>query len=296
MYYGVKLNTNYKTLWQEGMKDWDGNLPVRMTDDVKEEGFWNAFMKKKEQAGVDSWVANLRKELIALIDPGEDVLEIGPGWGNYTFEAAEKAGSLTCVDSSESVLAYLKAAAERKGWNHLNFVHAKWEELPKVERADVVFGVNCYYRMQEIDRALLHINNTAKRLGIAGMVSGPERPHYKDIQEQLGCRIKFQRRDYIHLQNLLYELGIDANCKMVNLHKTYAYDTEEELLKDNLSAVLDKEYDRRKAIDLLYSYVREEDGRLIYPHNFKAALLYWKPEKRLEPADLPAEVKRIVQV
>lgn len=102
MYHGVRFDMNFKQLWLEGMKDWNGNLPERMSDDAKEESFWEGFIPKKTDA-LDDYAADIRRELLQFIEPTDDVLEIGPGWGNYTFAAADKASSLTCVDSSRSV-------------------------------------------------------------------------------------------------------------------------------------------------------------------------------------------------
>lgn len=282
MYYGVRLRMNAKSQWLEGMKDWHGKLPERMTDDSQEESFWDQYLRTKETIPVDDWIGELRRELIGLIRPGEEVLEIGPGWGNYTYDAAEIAGKLTCVDSSASVLRFLEKGAGHRGLRNMSFVHAKWEEPPVWDKADLVFGVNCYYRMQQIDRAMIHMNNAARRLAVIGMTSGPEKPHYWEIRERLGCRIKFSRRDYIDLTNVLYELGIDANCKIVNLSKTYTYENEEHLIRDNLSAILDSDYDRRKAEDIVRSYATVVDGKPVYEHHFKAALLYWTPERLLE--------------
>lgn len=277
MYHGVRLGMDSKKLWLEGMKDWNGALPERMTDDAQEEAFWREFIRTKTDA-TDDYAAGIRDELLRHVEPADNVLEIGPGWGNYTFAVAEKAASLTCLDSSRSVLDFLREETKRKGLRTARFIHAKWEEVRPREQFDVVFGVNCYYRMREIDRALIHMNDAAKRLAIVGLTSGPEKPHLWDIHRQLGCKVKFQRRDYIHLMNLLYEMGIDANCKMIELKRTYRYASEEQLVRDNLNAVLDEHYDRKAAERILYRFVTKQDGEYLYAHSFKAALLYWKPQ------------------
>ncbi|CAM4265210.1 class I SAM-dependent methyltransferase [Paenibacillus alkaliterrae] len=277
MYYGVRFDMDYKGLWNEGMKDWDGQIPPRMIDDSLEESFWESFLAGKSKP--DDWITGIREQLLSLITEEDHVLEIGPGWGNYTFDVAAIARTLTCVDSSKSVLRYLSTQALERGYGNLSFEHAKWEERASDSVYDVVFGVNCYYRMQDIDKALIHMNQSAKRLAVIGMTSGPEKPHYWDIHQELGCSVKFHRRDYIYLTNLLYQLGIDVNCKILNLQKTYAYKNEEELIQDNLNAIMDKNYDRNKAIDILNRYVNRENGKIEYTHAFKAAILYWKPIK-----------------
>jgi len=282
MYHGVRLSLDAKSLWLEGMKNWEGNLPARMTDDSLEEKFWNQFIQEKSnRKEPDKYVADICEELLALMHPEDEVLEIGPGWGNYTFAAAGKTSALTCVDSSSSVLGYLEKEAHAKGLANMSFVHAKWEEYSSPKSYDVVFGVNCYYRMQEIDQALIHMNNTARRLAVIGMTSGPEKPHYWEIYEELGYRIRFARRDYINLTNLLYELGIDVNCKILDLQKTYVYESEEEFVDQNLRAIMEPDYDRGKVEEILRKYLEWVDGKPAYVHRFKAALLYWKPERKI---------------
>ncbi|MBB6732127.1 class I SAM-dependent methyltransferase [Cohnella zeiphila] len=277
MYYGVRIRMDSKQMWLDGMKDWDGELPERMTNDEQEEAFWREMMEKKRGATDDSMEA-LRLALLRYLEPTDHVLEIGPGWGNYSFAAAEKAASLTCLDSSRSVLDFLREESSRRNLRVTRFVHAKWEEFRPEEPFDVVFGINCYYRMRKIDQALIRMNNAAKRLAIVGLTSGPEKPHLWEIHRQLGCRIKFKRKDYIYLMNLLYELGIDANCQIVELERVYRYETEEQLIRDNLRPIMDENYDRKAAVDILLRYVTRHKGEYIYPHRFKAALLYWKPE------------------
>lgn len=278
MFHGVRFNMDFKRLWMEGMKDWNGKLPERMIDDAKEEAFWQTYIPNKSSA-LDDYSADIRTELLRFIEPADHVLEIGPGWGNYTFAAANKASSLACVDSSRSVLDYLRKETRRKGLREPRLIHAKWEDRPPQETFDVVFGINCYYRMQEIDRALLHMNNAAKRWAIVGLTSGPEKPHLWEIHRRLGYKIKFQRRDYIYLTNLLYELGIDANCKILDLERTYRYESEEQMIKDNLGAILEPDYDRKAAEEILRQFVSERDGSFLYKHRFKGVLLYWRPER-----------------
>lgn len=280
MYHGVRLNMDYKQLWMEGMKDWNGNLPERMTDDAVEEAFWERYVPKKtEMEKEDAYSSVIREELLRLIEPTDSVLEIGPGWGNYTFAAAEKAASFACVDSSRSVLAYLEEEIARRELGSARLIQAKWENFVPEETYDVVFGINCYYRMQEIDQALLRMNNAANKWAVIGLTSGPEKPHLLEIHRQLGCRVKFQRRDYIHLTNMLYELGIDANCRIMDLERTYRYESEEKLIQSNLDAILDTDYDRQAAEKILRQFVKEEDGAYLYTHRFKAVLLYWKPDQ-----------------
>ncbi|WP_235867395.1 class I SAM-dependent methyltransferase [Priestia abyssalis] len=279
---GVPLGCNYMDLWKENMKEWDGTLSNRMIHDEHEEDFWHSFLEKKKQNGegyINSYAYRIQEELLTLLNINDRVVEIGPGWGNYTFCTAEKVKHLTCVDSSQSVIRFLRDETEKQQLNNVSFIHGKWEQLNLEQRYDVVFGINCYYRVSDIGEALLKMNDAASRLAVAGMTSGPEKPHYLDLHRERGYSIKFRRRDYIHLQNILYQLGIMANCKMIEIPKTSTYSSYESLIKDNVSKILTKDYKEQEVEQALSPYVTEKDGRYEYSYTFHAALLYWKPIK-----------------
>nr|WP_245592261.1 hypothetical protein [Ectobacillus panaciterrae] len=55
-------------------------------------------------------------------------MEIGPGWGNYTFAIGNKVRKLTYVDSSESILRFLELQAATKNIQNIKLEHGKWEE------------------------------------------------------------------------------------------------------------------------------------------------------------------------
>ncbi|WP_315906748.1 class I SAM-dependent methyltransferase [Priestia koreensis] len=281
----VSLGCNFAELWQENMKEWDGTISNRMTDDGCEEAFWQSFLEKKKKQGesyINSYAPKIQQELLALLQPDDRVAEIGPGWGNYTFSTAKHVRYLTCIDSSKSVITFLKEEGNRKQLNNMSFIHEKWEGLAPPQPYDVVFGINCYYRVQDIQDALIKMNNTASRLAIAGMTSGPEKPHYLDLHHEKGYEIKFRRRDYIHLQNILYQLGIMANCKIIELPTTAIYDTYEELIKANSSKILTNHYSTKDIEQALTPYVTQNEGKYEYSYTFHAVLLYWKPVKLFE--------------
>ncbi|MGG3450273.1 class I SAM-dependent methyltransferase [Domibacillus aminovorans] len=279
---GVPLGCNYIDLWKENMKEWDGTLSNRMIHDEEEEGFWHSFMEKKKQMGgdyINSYAYRIQEELLTLLHTNDRVVEIGPGWGNYTFCVAENVKHLTCVDSSQSVINFLSDESEKHQLNNVSFINDKWEHINMKESYDVVFGVNCYYRISNIEESLLKMNKVASRLAIVGMTSGPEKPHYVDLHREQGYSIKFRRRDYIHLQNILYQLGIMANCKIIEIPSVSTYPSYESLIRDNVSKILTKDYNKQEVEQALSPYVIEKDGRYEYPYTFHAALIYWKPIK-----------------
>lgn len=272
------LAINYEALWQEGMKDWHGKMPERMVDDSLEEKFWAQSIARKKIGQTDPYASRIFEAIREKIEPQQSVLEIGPGWGNYTFPLADYAKKLTCVDSSESVLAYLESCLSDR--EHVSYVHAKWEELSEdtIGAHDVVIGVNCFYRMFNIKEALYHMNRLAKKRAIIGMTTGPIQPHYEVLHEKYGYDIKFPRRDYIEFLNLLYEMDIYAECDIVKLKRTYEYDSYEQLITTQSKKILSEGYQRAHVEEALAPFIEEVDGRYYYRHDFHAALVSWEPK------------------
>ncbi|OLO42705.1 methyltransferase [Alkalihalophilus pseudofirmus] len=274
----VNSTTSYEAKWQEGMKDWEGKLPERMIDDHREEVFWQRLIKERENQEVpDPYAKEIFNEITHLFTSKDDILEIGPGWGNYTFSVAEKVKQLTVVDSSQAILEYLQDALSKRDLNNVNYLHEKWEHVKLERNYDVIFGVNCFYRMYEIKKALSLIHQHADRLAVIGMTTGPIQPHYLKLHEQYGYDIKFPRRDYIDLLHVLYELGIYADCKMIPLVRTYEYSSYEELIRANSSKILSNEYKHADVEESLSDLIQFKDDKYIYEHSFHAAIISWKP-------------------
>ncbi|MCK1983086.1 MULTISPECIES: methyltransferase domain-containing protein [Peribacillus] len=268
--------TDYIELWKQAMADHTGNIPDRLKDDAAEEAFWASKVAAKKQHNADPYAKIVQQELFALLKQDDHVLEIGPGWGNYTFDIAKEVRKLTCIDSSKSIINFLKSQANVKGFENMELIHDKWESSTKKDKFDVVFGFNCYYRMTEIGQTLLKMNDSAARLVIVGMTTGPEKPHYMELKQR-GYTINLRKRDYIHILNVLYQLGILADCKIVKLKSKKIYSTYEEVIRDNTTKILDDHYSYDEVKTILNKYVVEKEGVFEYEYPFHAALMYWNP-------------------
>lgn len=273
---GSPLQIDFEKLWKQGMHDWHGEMPERMTNDALEEAFWAQSMQKKTYRQTDEHTKPIYDKIRQHIPKGATCLEIGPGWGNYTFPLREDVAQLTLVDGSESVLRYLQQYFV--GDEAVQFVHAKWEEV-QVEPHDIVIGVNCYYRIYEMNAALVKMNRLAKKRAIIGLTTGPIQPHYVVLDQQYGYDIKYPRRDYIEIVNMLYQLGIYADCEMLPLERTYRYDSYEALYAAQSKKILSEQFQIEDVKEALANFITEEDGQIVYRHTFYAAIISWAPVK-----------------
>jgi hypothetical protein len=272
------LQYDFEKLWKEGMLDWHGRMPERMVDDELEEAFWMQSMKKKKYKQTDEYAKRIYEKMKKHIPKNSSCIEFGPGWGNYTFPLSRDVGSLTLVDGSKSVLAYLKQYFEEDAI--IQFVHSKWEEA-QLEPHDVVVGVNCFYRMYEMNEALKKMNRLAKKRAIIGLTTGPIQPHYVLLDKQFGYDIKYPRRDYIMIVNMLYQLGIYADCEMIKLEREHRYDTWQQLLDAGSKKILSPRFEQAHVEASLERFISKEDGQYVYRYPFHAAIISWEPVKHI---------------
>lgn len=272
------LHYDFEKLWKEGMLDWHGRMPERMVDDELEEAFWMQSMKKKRYKQTDEYAKRIYEKMKPHIPEDSSCIEFGPGWGNYTFPLSQDVGSLTLVDGSKSVLAYLKQYFEED--TRIQFVHSKWEEA-QLEPHDIVVGVNCFYRIYEMNEALKKMNRLAAKRAIIGLTTGPIQPHYVLLDGQFGYDIKYPRRDYIMIVNMLYQLGIYADCEMIKLVREHRYDTWQQLIDAGSKKILSPQFEQAHVEASLKQFIVKEDGQYVYRYPFHAAIISWEPVKHI---------------
>ena len=101
----VKI-ADFNRLWEEAITLPDGSYSRRQTDDEAEREFWKGFMGRKRSYQRDDTAETVMEAVRKLLADCRtaSILEIGPGWGNYTMELAKLCGRMTCVDISPEVL------------------------------------------------------------------------------------------------------------------------------------------------------------------------------------------------
>jgi ubiquinone/menaquinone biosynthesis C-methylase UbiE len=250
-----------------------------MTDDAEEQKFWSQFIQSKSMDYQDEYSIPINKLLIEVLDEYtskdyfKTILELGPGWGNYLKTLLETGLDYTCTDISEDVLHYIKRKARLQG-KEIKTIHSKWEDFEAYKKYDVVFAYNCFYRIADIKEALAKINRVGNKLRVIGMTSGPEKPHYKTLANQ-GFKIAFDRRDYIFFINILYQMGIDVNTRIIPLERTYQYNSKSKLLEKETSRIIDKGYDQNQVYEALVPHITIKNNTYCYTHDFNAVLIYW---------------------
>lgn len=176
---------------------------ARHMDDGAEEAFWQSFAPGyDERSPLAECAGDLVSDLRGLIGSGWHLLEIGAGTGAFARRLAHVVDRITVVEPSASMRAEFERAWDRPV--PIQMITSKWEDTPPT-KADMVFGANAFYRIDDMAAALLKMNACARHE--VALVQSVGRPHANPLAvTRDGVTEERERADV--LCEILRELGI----------------------------------------------------------------------------------------
>ena len=268
------VHTSAGNRWRSGLRRPDGSLPERARSLETEREFW----RRRVQAGLpppDDYAVPVLAALLELAEAAgvSSVLEIGPGWGNYTLPLCRRFDRVACVDLSPDNLRWLSRAAEAEGLR-LETVCAPWETA-EASPCDLVFGYNCLYRLTEPELFLRKMNASAARLCVIGMNRPPELPWLPAL-EAAGLKVHYTRQGCEDLAGVLEELGIRARLVDIPNVRDYRYPDRQSLLR-RAEQFLAAPCPEDMLWELLAPFHHREAGSWVCRYPFRSQLLVWEP-------------------
>ena len=215
------------------------------------------------------------------LNPKYTVLDIGAGTGRLAIPAAKQVKTVTAIDQSRDMLAYLQENMEREGVENITCINKRWEDIElgvDIEPHDVVLAAHSL-GMLDIQEALAKMDAAAKRYVYLSTAAGRwlDEGFWKAIygEKQLAWWLG---TDYIHLCNILHDLEIYANVEI--------WDSELELQYDSLDDAVNRwkeMYDPPSEKEgVLREYLakmlveEENDGKLYLKRKSKSAMVWWR--------------------
>ncbi|MBN2814642.1 MAG: class I SAM-dependent methyltransferase [Bacteroidales bacterium] len=89
----------------------------------------NAFNVILYKSLIDPLLAGLNRNVLTLIKPGDQVIDIACGHGTLSLEMARKAQNVTGIDLSDAAIADARRTARRRGIDNVSFVKADASDL-----------------------------------------------------------------------------------------------------------------------------------------------------------------------
>lgn len=188
----------WRAAWEESAR-----RRPRQGCDAAEEAFWRDLAPRYDERSpltdtAPALVANLR----ALLQPGWQMLEIGPGPGTFTRRLAPGLSRVTGVEPSAAMRA--EFARRWPGTPPATLCPERWEDAPDGLSADLVLAANALYCVAEIAPALARMTCAARSR--VALVQTVGRPHAEPLVVPDGTR-SWERQRANALADVLEEMG-----------------------------------------------------------------------------------------
>ncbi|MDL2246614.1 class I SAM-dependent methyltransferase, partial [Methanobrevibacter sp. OttesenSCG-928-K11] len=183
----------------------------------------------KKAAQKDDYQDTLFKELI--LDKNDTVLDIGCGEGTITIPLAKKVKKVIGLDSAPKMLELLEDKAKKENITNIETVLSDIEDIPSknLENIDVVIASRSLNGIIPIDETLKYLNEIANKYVFITLF-GPENWNFeKEFQKYLGKKPK-SFPGYNYMFNILFNMGIYANIKRLNITSQREYKNIEEAM------------------------------------------------------------------
>ena len=189
---------------------------VRARDHTAEEDFWRGYAPGYDERSPLAQRADaLVADLLALLQPSDRVLEIGPGSGAFTRRIAGHVGEIAGVEPSMAMRTELLRRWEPRFGTPPQLWPYRWEDAPELA-SDVVFGCNAFYRMEDIATSLSKMQRCAVRCVVLAQSVGA--PYAPPLRVRLNERI-LERERALALSNVLDELGIVHRVRLYSVER-----------------------------------------------------------------------------
>ncbi|MCX6677375.1 MAG: class I SAM-dependent methyltransferase [Methanothrix sp.] len=253
--------------------------------DARAKEFNKRVMKNKEKSN--------RQVAMLSLSTDETVLDVGAGTGRLSIPMARLAKSVTALDQSEGMLSCLQENVASEGIKNIHCIQKNWQDVGEGElvQHDVVISSNSL-GVYDLRAALAKMDSLAKRaVYIFTFADGKRDDGFRQFmkagkEERDGGHGRHGRNEigpagYLMIYNLLADMGILADIKVMQWHSKEQYKSLDEAVaewKGMHELPAEKEPELREF--LLQKLVKDEEGLCLHRCH-KQVLISWQKGEAL---------------
>ena len=205
------------------------------------------------------------------------VLDVGAGTGRFSLALAPQVNHIIAVEPNAAMMDFLRQDAAARDLNNISYVQTTWQEAPDNLQADIVICSHVVYPIRDIEPFLLKLQNaTLKVCYIYARAS-----HIDALTADLWRHFHHDERclppGYIHVLDVLYEMGIFANVEIVSLPPGLRYPSLDVAVTEMREQLIlpEDEKTRLELRALLEEWLVEIDGVLVPPLQKMVSAIIW---------------------
>lgn len=198
--------------WKSLLEAWA--IPNEIIDAAPENpwGFPPGLFERRATSALERELTYANRKALETLPAGGSVLDVGAGGGAASLPLAQKAGSITAVDSSERMLEGFTRAAARLDIASRTVVSAWPEAAGQISPVDVVVCHHVLYNAPHIAPFVTALNDKARHRVVIEMT--PQHPlvWMNDLWIKFHNLSRPDRPTYQDAVECLRYLGLDAQC------------------------------------------------------------------------------------
>ena len=217
--------------------------------------------------------------LCEKVSSHSSVLDVGAGTGRFSLALAPKVDHIIAVEPSAAMLDFLRQDAADKDLRNISYEQTTWQEAPHDLQADIVICSHVVYPIRDIEPFLLKLQKATHR----GCYIYARASHIDALTADLWRHFHHDERcmppSYIHVLDVLYEMGIFANVEIVSLPPSLRYASLDVAVTEMTEQLIlpDDEKTRVELRALLEDWLVEMDGVLVPPlREMVCAIIWWE--------------------
>jgi FkbM family methyltransferase len=207
------------------------------------------------------------------------VLDVGAGTGRFSLVLAPKVEHIFAVEPSVAMLDFFRQEAAEKDLRNISIVQKIWQEAPENLKADIVICSHVIYPIRDIEPFLLKLQKAT----LQGCYIYVRATHIDALTADLWRHFHHDERflppSYIHVLDVLYEMGIYANVEIVSLPPSLRYPSLDVAVSEMTEQLIlpDDEKTHMELRALLEEWLEERDGVLVPPlQKMVSAIIWWE--------------------